>query len=75
MKRILWFPNKCSKIAVHALLHILNPLVDINICTFHPHIQSLRKDLLHMPRLYVSVGYVIMKPTLKIIAPKWDHSF
>ena len=70
LKGILWFSNKCFEIAIHTLLYILNPLVNINICTIHPRILSIQKDLLYMARIYVSVGHVLVKTTFKIIAPK-----
>ena len=48
----------------------LNPLIDINICAIHPHIQSIQKDLLYLAKLYVSVEFVLEKSIFKTIASK-----
>ena len=48
----------------------LNPLIDINICAIHPHIQSIQKDLLYLAKLYVSVEFVLEKRIFKTIASK-----
>ena len=44
-----------------------------DICTTHPHIQSIQKKLLYLAKLYVSVQFVLVKRTIEIITSKWDH--
>ena len=44
-------------------LYSLNPLIDINVCTIHPRIQSIQKDLLYLAKFYVSVESVFLKKT------------
>ena len=51
-------------------LYTLNPLIEINICTIHPHFQSIQKDLLYLVKLYVLVEFVLVKRIFEIIASK-----
>ena len=51
-------------------LYTLNPVIDINICSIHPHIQSMQKDLLCLAKLYVSVEFLLVKKTFEIITSK-----
>ena len=49
-------------------MYMLNSMVDINICTIHPHIQSKQKDLLYLAILFVWVEFVLVEIIFKIIS-------
>ena len=49
-------------------MYMLNSMVDINICTIHPHIQSKQKDLLYFAILFVWVEFVLVEIIFKIIS-------
>ena len=51
---------------------MLRPQIDINICSIHLYIQSIQKDLLYLPKVYVSVEFALVKTTFEIIASEWD---
>ena len=72
LKGNLWFPKKFFETAFHVLLHILNPLIDIYICTLHS--EHMKRSIV-FNGAYVSAGYALVKTSFKIIASKWDHGF
>ena len=41
-------------------MYMLNSMVDINICTIHPHIQSKQKDLLYLA-IFFRVGRIFSR--------------
>ena len=49
---------------------MLSPLIDISICTIHPHIQSIQKDVLYLAKRHITVVFVLVKMTFEIIASK-----